>query len=236
MKRKVIHELKQVLKERNIKKNSNTQLKLVDRPLCNYFKAYEIDASTYKDASVLFDDKKSIFTKQIKQDIKEYNDIKFSIGLSIQFFHDEGNGKQKQVTGQRHGEQSAVLNDINVDNFYDNQVAYLQTWIEKFTNTASGLETANCIKLYLNIAKYEHLKGSSYIALPKTLTNKKFIINVQNDDDRCLEWALKSALYPAKNNVLNKYSYTKCPNLNTALIFPHQSHKFPGLRNKTTWQ
>ena len=90
----------------------------------------------------------------------------------------------------------------------------MQNWIEKFTNIASGLEIAHCNKLYLNIAKYEPLKGSSYISLPKALANKKAIINVQNDDDRCLEWALKSAMYPAKNNISNKYSYAKCPDLN----------------------
>ena len=97
----------------------------------------------------------------------------------------------------------------------------MQNWIEKFTNTASGLEIAHCIKLCLNIAKYEPLKGSSYIPLPKALANKKAIINVQNDDGRCLVWALKSAMYPAKNNISNKYSYAKCPNLNMGGIdFP----------------
>ena len=132
-----------------------------------------------------------MINKQINQDIKEYNGIKFSVGPFIEFFHDEGE-KRKQVIGQNHGEQSAVLDSSNVDEFYDNQTAYLQTWIEKFTNTASGLEIDHCIKLYLNIAKYEPLKGSSYIPLPEALANKKAIINVQNNDDRCLEWALKA--------------------------------------------
>ena len=58
------------------------------------------------------------------------------------FFQDEGNGKQKQVIGQNHGEQSAIFDDNKEDVFYDSQVAYLQTWIEKFTNTTSGLEIA----------------------------------------------------------------------------------------------
>ena len=75
--------------------------------------------------------KTSIITGQIKRDMKEYNGIKFSIGLSIQFFHDEGNGKQKQVTGQNHGDQSAIFDDNKVDEFYDYQVAYLQNWIGK---------------------------------------------------------------------------------------------------------
>ena len=131
----------------------------------------------------MFADKKSIITSQIKQDIKEYNAIKFSIGLS----------KQKQVTGQNHGKQCHFY-DNKVDEFYDNQAAYLQTWIEKFTNTASGLEIAHCIKLYLNIAKYDPLKGSSTIPLPEVLANSKTVIKLKNDDNRCLEWALLSAL------------------------------------------
>ena len=113
-----------------------------------------------------------MITKQINQDIKEYNGIKFSVGLSKEFFHDEGE-KRKQVIGQNHEEQSAVLDSSNAEEFYDNQTAYLQTWIDKFTNTPSGLEIDHCIKLYLNIAKYEPLKGSSYIPLPEELETKR---------------------------------------------------------------
>ena len=62
MQKSVNNELKQVLKSRN----SVSELKLVDKPLCNYFKTDELDASAYKDASVLFADKKSVITSQIK--------------------------------------------------------------------------------------------------------------------------------------------------------------------------
>ena len=53
LKKAVIDELKKVLAQRTV-----PELKLVDRPLCDYFKAYEIDAYPYKDPSVLFKDKK----------------------------------------------------------------------------------------------------------------------------------------------------------------------------------
>ena len=85
LKKAVIDELKQVLSQRE-KRKSISELKLVDKPLCNYFKTYEIDAHKYKNPSILFNDKKSIIIKQVNQDIKEYNGIKFSIGLSVQFF------------------------------------------------------------------------------------------------------------------------------------------------------
>ena len=88
---------------------ADSKLKLVDKPLCNYFKTYKIDAHTYKDPSALFSDKNSMLVNQITQDIREYNGIKFSIGLSVQFSHDKSDGKRNLVVGQNHGEQSAVL-------------------------------------------------------------------------------------------------------------------------------
>ena len=94
----VIDKLKQVLSQREKRKSvselADSKLKLVDKPLCNYFKTYEIDAHTYKDPSALFSDKKSMLVNQINQDIREYNGIKFSIGLSVQFSHDEGDGNE----------------------------------------------------------------------------------------------------------------------------------------------
>ena len=67
-----------------------------------------------------------MLVNKINQDIRDYTGIKFSIGLSVQFSHDEGDGKRKFVVGQNHGEQNAVLDDNNVDKFYDNQV--LRRW------------------------------------------------------------------------------------------------------------
>ena len=108
-----------------------------------------------------------------------------------------------------HGDQMAILTPDKIDEFYNNSSAQIQTGIEKFTNTASGLEIDHCIKIYLNIAKYEPLKGSSKIPLPQALANKKAIINLPNEDDRCLEWALLSILYYNENNPSKLSSYRK---------------------------
>ena len=154
--------------------------KLVDKPLCNYFKTYEINAEKYKNPSILFEDKKSIIIDQLKKDLGEYKGIKFSVGLSLEIFKDEKNGTRKYFQGQRHGEQTTILDEINADKYYDEQVAYINAWIENFTSQeGTGAVVNHCLKLYLNIAKYEPLKGSSYIPLPNALANKKAIINVK---------------------------------------------------------
>ena len=56
----------------------------------------------------------------------------------------------------------------------------------------------------------------------------KAIINVKNNG-KCLEWALKSDLYPAKTNANNKNSYTKydSPNLEGIVDFPTSVSQIP---------
>ena len=83
----------------------------------------------------------------------------------------------------------------------------------------------------MNTAKYEPLKDSSYIPLPKPVASKKAIINEKNNDDKCLEWAFQSDLYPAKTNANNKYSYTKydSPNLEGIVDFPSLVSQIPKL-------
>ena len=61
--------------------------------------------------------------------------------------------------------------------------------------------------LWLDIAKYESLKRGSYIPLPSFLAKKKAIINVKNDDDNCLRWALKSALFPVAKDPQRTLKY-----------------------------
>ena len=189
----VINELKKVLSRRT------SELKLVDNPKCGYLKAYEMFVNKHKDPNKLFNDKKSIITKQIIEELEELGGLKFQLALTIQFYKDDG-ADIKIVTGVLHGDQMAILSPDKIDEFYNNSSAKIQTGIEKFTNTASGLEISHCIRIYLNIAKYEPLKGSSKISLDKALLDKKAIINLPNEDDRCFEWALLSILYYNKNH------------------------------------
>ena len=203
---KVINELKQRHSKELV--SEKQELNLVDKPKCGYFKAYEISADKYKDPNKLFRDKKSAITQQIDKELKELGGLKFQLGLTIIFYKDD-DAEKKIVTGVLHGDQMAILTPDKIDEFYNNSSARIQTSIEKFTNTASGLEIDHCIKIYLNVAKYEPLKGSSKIPLPEALANKKTIINLPNENDRCLEWALLSILYYNENNPSKLSSYKK---------------------------
>ena len=54
--------------------------------------------------------------------------------------------------------------------------------------------------LTLDTDIWDPLKGSSYIDLPKELKNKKAIINMKNEDNKCFLWCVLRALNPKDDN------------------------------------
>ena len=55
-------------------------------------------------------------------------------------------------------------------------------------------------KLYADFARFKPLRGRTYFPLPQELQRRRAIINVQNNDEQCLKWALLSALHPTESN------------------------------------
>jgi len=68
--------------------------------------------------------------------------------------------------------------------------------LEKFTKESSGWRLKRCEFLVLHFTRYQPFRGRSYIKTP-TYISPRSVINVKNNDNRCFEWAVLSALYPA---------------------------------------
>ena len=83
--------------------------------------------------------------------------------------------------------------------------------------------------LEVHLAKYQPLKGSSYLKMPKPLALKKAIVNVKNSDDQCFKWAILSALFPAKKDAqrVGKYAEHEDKMDWSGLTFPVALDKIP---------
>ena len=68
--------------------------------------------------------------------------------------------------------------------------------------------------MWLDIAQYKPSKGSAYIPLPDVLKHKKAIINVKNDNEHCLRYTLRAALFPTSDHPQRISSYPKEDGLN----------------------
>jgi hypothetical protein len=169
---------------------------------CGYLRSYEISVKKYKDPVKLFADKKQDIVEKITTELSTLKGVKFQLALIIEFTM-----KKEHTTGTFYSKQVAVTNEIDYTN-YDAAPTHILNSIEKFTKNGSGWTISRCKTLYLNIAKYEPLKGSSYIPLPPVLANTKAIINVKNSDNRCLAWALSAALQTPKPHLERISSHT----------------------------
>ena len=92
-----------------------------------------------------------------------------------------------------------ILSAHAIDEAVQKAFAEIERRIEKWPNEGSGWVITKVLNVYLDIAKYTPLKGSSFPELPKYLKSKKAIINVKNNDQQCLKWTLLSALHPVEH-------------------------------------
>ena len=90
-----------------------------------------------------------------------------------------------------------VLEGTDISELYDKMVDEIEEEIRKVDDEAgggSGWWFKDVIKLVLHTTKWEPLYGSSYIPLDPYLANKKAIINMKNEDDKCFMWCVLRAL------------------------------------------
>ena len=94
-----------------------------------------------------------------------------------------------------------VLEETDESKLYNEMVDEIQEEMQKVQNAeGSGWQFLKVIKLVLHTTKWEPLYGSSYMSLDPYLANKKAIINMQNEDDKCFMWSVLRALYPKDNH------------------------------------
>ena len=94
-----------------------------------------------------------------------------------------------------------VLEGTDISELYNEMADEIEEEIQKVENAeGSGYTFVKVIKLVLHVTKWQPLYGSSYIPLDPYIANKKAIINMKNEDDKCFMWCVLRALYPKDKN------------------------------------
>ena len=94
-----------------------------------------------------------------------------------------------------------ILDGTNENDVYDEMVGEILEEID-MTEMAegSGWRFEKVIKLVLHTTRWDTINAGSYIELPPALKNKKAIINMKNQDDKCFMWSVLRALNPKDNH------------------------------------
>ena len=94
-----------------------------------------------------------------------------------------------------------ILMETDLNEIYNEMVDEIEEEIQKAQEAVgSGWRFEKVIKLVLHTTRWEPLYGGSYIPLDPYLVNKKCLINMQNEDEKCFMWCVLRALYPKDTN------------------------------------
>ena len=124
-----------------------------------------------------------------------------------------------------HSKPEVNLEGTDVDDLYNTMVDRVLETMATFQRDGSNWTFKSIICLEIHTVAYEPLKGNSYIPLPPKLAQKKAIINMQNEDNKCFTWSVLRALNPKEENAvrIDKYLKKKEDSLNmTGIVNPVQ--------------
>ena len=117
------------------------------------------------------------------------------------------------------------LEGTDVDDLYNTMADRVLEAMATFQRDGSNWTFKSIICLEIHTVVYEPLKGNSYIPLPPKLAQKKAIINMKNEDDKCFTWSVLRALNPREEHAerIDKDLNKKEDSLNmTGIVYPVQ--------------
>ena len=150
----------------------------------------------------------------LEEEIRALNGIKFQLALKVQLRKTGPDGTEEYTGPVFRHKQEVILQPSEIDETLDKATPNILELLGKWTQRGSGWVADQVESLWLDIARYQPLRGGSYIPLPVEVKTKKIAINVQNKKYHCLRWALRSALNPAAHHVDRPSQYPTLDNLN----------------------
>ncbi|KAK3772394.1 hypothetical protein RRG08_031418 [Elysia crispata] len=139
--------------------------------------------------------------------------LKFQLALKVELVKVNPDGSEEYMEPVLRHRQEAVLQESEIATALEEAFPRLQETLEKLTHRGSGWVVVQVRTLWLDIARYQPLRGGSYIQLPNKSQDKKAVVNVKNKDDHCLRWALRSALFQVAKNPQRPAKYPKADGL-----------------------
>ena len=178
------------------------------------------------DLLVFARENKAKITELVKTEILRFKNVKVEFGFKGKFSI-ERNGETEYMEYYLREKDPQIFNrnsdEEEIKKEYDDYVEKMKEKIESWSENGSGWEVDTIMEVYVNVARYQPLRGGTYFPPPQELKNKKAIINVQNKDNECLKWALRAALFPAQKgkHPIRPRSYPVDDGIDyTGIVFP----------------
>lgn len=135
---------------------------------------------------------------KIKESIKQLGSIKVGFSFNLWFRKPHDIGDVEDINNMESMYFSVpitlktrmILTNNAIGDELKNVLTELMERIESYQGQGSGNKFKYVQNMNLSVAKYKPLKGGSYIKLDAYLNNKKCLINIKNEDNKCLMYCV----------------------------------------------
>ena len=124
------------------------------------------------------------------------------VKLIFKCIMEKGNNPEEMIIKpvDFHSNIEVNLDGTDEQELYVTMVERILEKLATFQNEGSQWRLRSIIRLELHTADYVPMRGDTWIPLPKELANKKAIINMKNEDNKCFLWCVLRALNPKEHN------------------------------------
>ena len=125
-----------------------------------------------------------LIQKKLEEELKALKGgLKFQLALKVGLVKVNPDGSEEYTDPVLRHKQKTVLQESEIKAALQQAFPRVQETLEKLTPRGSGWAVDQVHTLWLDIARYQPLRGGSYIPLPAAAGNKKAVVNVKNRDD-----------------------------------------------------
>ena len=201
-----------------------TIIQKTNKALKGFTKSYEINIKNSKDPLMQLQNTRKAVAIHIEKILKSMTGLKFVETLRVTFEKQTGREEKIIKTAYFNSQPQTITNDTQIEPALSLSKQVMLNKIAVWISEGSGWTVQSVDKQYLNLVKYEPMKGSSYIQLPTELRhNNKGLINMKNEDNECFRWCHIRHLNPQDKDAqrIKKSDKAFIKNLDyTGIVFP----------------
>src|SRR5690606_28903142 len=139
--------------------------------------------------------------------------IKFNLGMYIEMININGTDIINfKFYAYPSGNKQIIYKNTDkkiIRELLDKAFSNIAIEIDAFLHLKSGWIISKIINMDFKYSQYKIIQGSGKFILPTRLKNKKAVINVDNDDDKCFLYAVASCLLNINKNPQDHKKYKK---------------------------
>ena len=166
-----------------------TKIQQTNKALKGYTKSYEIDIKNNKDPLVQLNSTRKAVANHIENISTSMKGLTFAETLRVTFEEETGSEERVIKTAYFNSQPQTITNDTQIEPALSSSKQEILNNIAVWISEGSGWTIESINNHYLNVVKYEPMRGSSYIKLPTELKNSaKGLINLKNGDNECFRW------------------------------------------------